>query len=235
MGGQNIANPWISDFSQPPFVLEMDRQAIEKFNAKLKGGPNHPHYLQVTEILPEPFVGSLNAPVVLLSNNPGFNDQVTIQGKRDKSFMDRISGNLSHAALKYPLIFLDPEYKGSDWWDKKLHHLIAYFDGLGHDGREVIAKSVLNIVYFPYPSRRFGHRRLSVPSQNYTFQLIRSAMEREAVIIHMRKPDKWFSKLPELKNYKLAFEVLNFQRPVLTPKCPGYRESLAAIQKQFTL
>ena len=77
----------------------------------------------------------------------------------------------------------------------------------------------------------FGHRRLSLPSQEYSFELVRAAMRRKAVIIHMRKPDKWFDTVPELERYKRAFRVLNCQRPVLTPRCPGYKEAVAAIKQ----
>lgn len=234
-----IKNPWAEVFSKPcspPFVLEGDREAVVKFNSRLKSGSLHQYFLHVEQILPEPFVGAKDAPVVLLSNNPGFNDEITIRGKQDKAFLTRIRGNLSHTASEYPLIFLDPDCPGSDWWGKKLHHIIEHFDALGHDGRKLVAKSILNIVYFPYPSRRFGHRRLSVPSQDYNFDLVRSAIRRDAVIIHLRQSAMWLDSVPELAAYNnRRFEVLNTQRPVITPWCPGFKESIDAIKKYMKL
>jgi hypothetical protein len=71
-------NPWLRLPPGPPYVLPEDKEAVEKFNAKRD--PKHRHYLHIDKILPEPFVGSQNAPVLLLSNvtvhEPGWIDVV---------------------------------------------------------------------------------------------------------------------------------------------------------------
>src|SRR5207245_11805556 len=121
--------------------------------------------LQMGEILPEPFVGDKDAPVVLLSNNPGFGEGAL--PKRDPAFMARLRNNLAHGPADYPFLFLAPEFggPGKTWWERKLKCLLKRFE------REVVARSILNVVYFPYPSRRFGHRRLRLASRQYSFHL----------------------------------------------------------------
>ena len=59
-------NPWSSLPDSPPFVLADDKRAIEAFNQKAKKNA-----IIQTDMLPEPFVGSLHAPVFVLLENLG--------------------------------------------------------------------------------------------------------------------------------------------------------------------
>ena len=61
-----VRNPWSSLPDSPPFVLADDKRAIEAFNQKAKKNA-----IIQTDMLPEPFMGSLNAPVFVLLENPG--------------------------------------------------------------------------------------------------------------------------------------------------------------------
>ena len=58
-------NPWRHLPDIPPFVLDSDRRAIEEFNASASAD-THVHL----DLLPEPFLGNKDAPVVLLNLNP---------------------------------------------------------------------------------------------------------------------------------------------------------------------
>jgi hypothetical protein len=207
-------NPWYLLPDRAPYVLPSDDRCVRDFNKKV--GPGSNRFLRIDKILPEPFVGAQDAPVVLLSNNPGFGEQAT--NKRVQEFMDRMRKNLLHECLKYPFVFLDPDLRGvGKWWERKLKYLLKRF------GREVIARSVLNITYFPYPSRRFGHRKLRVPSQVYSFGLVRDAVNRKAIIVFMRREDMWKEAVPELKNYDRLFQVKNVQNPAISPRnCPEH-------------
>ena len=64
-----MENPWTHLPDSPPFVLEEDCEAVEHFNVK----PDARTQIH-TEILPEPFLGRPDAPVVVLSLNPGFHE-----------------------------------------------------------------------------------------------------------------------------------------------------------------
>jgi hypothetical protein len=71
-----VENPWLHLPTEPPYVLHGDRECVEEFNSALNDS-QHKHYLQLNEILPEPFVGAKDAPVLLLSNNPGIGGEST--------------------------------------------------------------------------------------------------------------------------------------------------------------
>jgi hypothetical protein len=237
-----LNNPWVDLPDKPDYVLEADRPEVEKFNKKRK--PDSAHYLHIEKILPEAFIGDKNAPVLLLSNNPGFSGQGADKPRQQSFVLEWMRKNLHHERLDYPFYYLDPAFKGNDWWEAKLHYLIEHFDGLGQDGRRLVAKSVLNVVYFPYPSRLFGHLRCRVPSQTYGFDLVRQAMERNAVIIHMRKPqrkcpnlrDIWADEVRGLSKYERRFQVKNTMTPVINENlrdfqsCQrGFQEAIEAI------
>lgn len=214
-------NPWHDLPQQPPYVLPDDEPFVSSFNSL--AGPDH--FLHINILLPEAFVGATDAPVVLLSNNPGFTDEGAVD-KQTPSFIEKLRKNLHREPLDYPFVFLDPEFvgKGRQWWERKLKHLLAQF------GHQVVAKSILNIPYFPYPSRKFGHQRLRLPSQEYTFDLVRAAVIRRAVIVLMRQGRRWLDAVPELKGYERLFQVTNSQNPAVSPgNCREFQEVVRAI------
>ncbi len=224
-------NPWIHLPTGPPYVLLEDQEAVEKFNAKRDS--NHKHYLHIDKILPEPFVGPKDAPVLLLSNNPGFSEEEEkLRSRQDEDFRNLMRKNLHHEQLDWPFLYLHPNFEGSgrQWWSSKLKHLIKKF------GEQIVAKSILNVVFFPYPSRLFGHLRCRVPSRAYGFELVRQAMERNAVIIHMRKPfrgsrDIWADEVPGLKTYKHRFQVQNPMTPRINDKLRDFEGQQQGIQE----
>jgi hypothetical protein len=202
-----IPNPWLDLPAKPPFLLTEDEEIVEKYNAKPRRLEKHRVQL---DILPEAFVGARDAPVVLLSNNPGYGKRAKYKLKR--KFQARMRKNLRDEPLKHPFVHLDPRLKVvGEWWERKLKTLHRVFT------REVITRSLLNVPYFPYPSNRFAHRQVEVPSQEYTFDLVREAMARDAVIVFMRRDAIWVKQIPALKKYRLAFHVKNTQNPTLNP------------------
>jgi hypothetical protein len=201
------ANPWTDLPLAPPFVLAGDKTKVETFNAK--AGPTRS--LRVNDLLPEPFIGNPKAPVLLLSNNPGFGTGWT--GRATPEFQDRIRANLAHQPSAYPFYYLATDVQGPNrqWWEKRVKWLIERFS------REVVAKSILNVVYFPYPSLGYAHDRLVLESQQYGFQLVREAMQRDAFIVFMRKPDRWLAVIKGLSQYRRKCQVNNTQNPTVSP------------------
>jgi hypothetical protein len=210
------------------FVLPIDRSKVEEFNERR--GPSHAHYLHVDKILPEPFVGDRQAPIVLLSNNPGAGS-LELTYNLHPRFVARMRDNYHHRPSDYPFGFLAPDYEGRGrvWWASKFKHLIKEF------GEVVVAGNVLNVPYFPYPSQRFDHVRLCVRSQDYGFSLVRDAVERGAVVVLMRRRTRlaWFGAVPGLQEYRRLFEVAFPLNPVISPKnCRGYQEVVRAIRER---
>ena len=63
-----IANPWADLPHNPDYVLPDDAPDVRQFNERA----SEIHRLQIDKLIPEPFIGNPEAPLVLLSNNPGF-------------------------------------------------------------------------------------------------------------------------------------------------------------------
>jgi hypothetical protein len=200
-------NPWTNLPQTPPFVLARDKTKVEGFNRT--AGPNR--LLWIKELLPEPFIGNPKAPVLLLSNNPGCG--TGWESRATREFQEKIRANLRYQPSEYPFYYLAPGVHDPNrqWWEKRVKLLIEQF------GREVVARSILNVVYFPYPSIRYAHDRLDLESQQFGFQLVREAMQREAFNVFMRKPDRWLDKVQGLKQYRRKCRVNNTRNPTVSP------------------
>jgi hypothetical protein len=73
--------------------------------------------------------------------------------------------------------------------------------------------------FFPYHSRSFGGPRIGVPSQEYTFHLLREALRRRSHIVVLRSYDRWLGAVPELGKHaaRLVHRVSNPRSPSLSP------------------
>lgn len=214
-------NPWPAVPSKPPYVLECDAVAIRAYNAKAR----EMYRLQL-DSMPEPFVGNTTAPVVLLGLNPGFDD-IGPGVHAIPEFQALLRNNYCHGKSAFPFYFLDPriESPGREWWEKKLKPLLAMFS------RKKLAQSILCVEYFPYPSRNFAHARLEVPSQEFGFGLVRSAIARGGVVVIMRARALWIKRVPELESYSRAFTLNSPQNVVLSPRnCSGFDVVVSAIR-----
>lgn len=222
------ANPWLDLPVGPQYVLPKDKEAIEEFNRT--AGPDH--FLHIDKILPEPFVGSKDAPILLLSNNPGFSEnEEKLRARQSPRFRELMRKNLNHGDSDYPFVFLHPDLESNDngdgWWQRRLRHLIDKF------GTQAVARSVLNVVYFPYPSREYGHQRLHLPShaQEYSFDLVRNAVERKAVVVLLRSgkgnQKAWLEAVPKLNGYDWFHLGSNPRAPHISPgNCPGFFDNV---------
>lgn len=214
-------NPWLVLPSQPPYVLPCDSDAISQFNVRAP----EKHRLQL-DVLPEPFIGYTTAPVVLLSLNPGFDDP-DLQVHARPEFQSLLRSNYSQNRSAFPFYFLHPGFEngGRRWWESKLNPLLKIFE------REQLAQSIFCVEYFPYHSRRFAHAGLEVPSQEFGFGLVRSAIVREAVIVIMRGSNLWKQSIPTLETYRRAFTLNSPQNVVVSPRNrPGFEEVVSAIR-----
>lgn len=225
MTASETSNPWPALPLEPEYVLPCDADAVKKFKPAREEKRLH------LELLPEPFIGAIEAPVVLLALNPGFStEDVAVHGSAD--FRDRVRGNHARKAAQYPFYYLDPicsKTPGGVWWEKKFRSLRSE----GFDQQQV-ASSILCVQYFPYHSDQYAP--LAVPSQEYSFMLVRSAIGRGAVIVIMRAGESWFKRVPELKGYSRLQKLCNPRNVTISPgNCPGYNDIVSAIQSGITL
>lgn len=216
-------NPWLRLPASPPYVLPEDEQAVREFNASA----SEDHQLQIARFLPEPIIGDPAAPVLLLSNNPGFSKHSAF--REQPEFMTRIRDCISLKVTECPFYYLAPGVQ-SRWWRQKLKCLLQKF------GDDVVARFVCNVVFFPYVSKKFAHGKCKLPSQEFSFRLVRKAMERGAVIVLMRKGrlKQWQMELPGLGDYHNLILLRNPQMPAVSPKnCDDgdYERIVAAIEQ----
>jgi hypothetical protein len=218
-----IDNPWRRLPNQPDFVLPEDHDQVIEFNrcATPEG------YFHLN-LIPEPFLGLPDAPVVLLGLNPGYTDEDDAHHK-DPAFVARSRANLLHRESQYPFFLLDPAITapGAAYWKAKLRRLTEKF------GAETIARHTLCVEFTPYHSVGFRHERLKLPSQQYSFDLVRQAVSRGAVIVIMRGKRFWVAAVPELLDYGRLFGLNSWQAAYISPgNCPtGFERICEALSK----
>jgi len=189
-----------------PYILECDRTAIESYNHNATTEGFH----IATELLPEPFLGDIAAPLVILLLNPGVSSEdfawQGIQANRSL-ILDGIQGRRGiHFHIEH-----EASSPGARWWHRVSRHLCDHF------GREVVARRLMAVQYFPYHSKRFGHARLKIPSQKYGFSLVSAAVQRGALIVCVRGRWLWQEAVPELKTYPRFSELKNPRNASLSP------------------
>jgi hypothetical protein len=218
-------NPWPALPEIPPYVLSDDKAAVSDHNDSYRHDSNYHLELRA---LPEPFVGSTQAPVVLLNLNPGF-DVRNIAEHALSQFQSAIRGNYRQENTAFPFYYLDPALQGSgrEWWTKKLRFLLSAPEL--DPGR--IARSILVVEYFPYHSKGFRRMRLGVPSQKFGFSLVLSAISRGAIVVIMRAKQLWMEAVPELATYSNTYTLNSPQNVVVSPgNCLGFEAVRVAIR-----
>jgi hypothetical protein len=219
-----MMNPWTRLPDRAPFVLSEDRAIVEAHNLHRK--PEHQFEL---EALPEPYLGSVDAPVVLLNLNPGFDpsDLVNYATEARSSMMRRCLTHELHPDEAF--YFLTDQFQGTGgwhWWKAKLTPVIEVV------GLDRVRRGVLVIEQVPYKSRRFYGLPRALPSQEYTFEMARQAVARKAVIVVMRSYKSWMSHVPELAggdHHRLS----STQNVMISPRnCPtGFGEIVEALRR----
>ena len=184
-------NPWI-DFEYSDFMVHpWDLNAFESHNAKAGKGSRFIPFLT-----PEPWIGCVKSSVVVLLANPGATKE-NLQGEREANpaRIDLSIRNLHMDELEYPHYFLDPRLQddpGGKWWRRSLGTLIK------QTSLRRVASNILSLESIPYHSNQFEAPDMEIPTQEYTNQILRDAIERDAFIIVYRQPDFWLSQVPEL-------------------------------------
>lgn len=215
-------NPWELLPLRAPFVLGEDRTAVIAFNQKAVD-----RVRLHLELLPEPYVGSLTAPVIVLTLNPGYNAADRAVHQR-ASFRALVRACHLQQPAPYPNYYLNPSVTGGGaaWWARITAPLIREF------GVEVVSRNVTSLEYVPYHSERFAHATLRLPSQSYTLSVVSVAMARGAVIFIARGRKLWEAAVPGLSTYHHAYATRSAQNVTISPKnAPlGYRAAQTQIR-----
>lgn len=200
-----MQNPWLDLPRVPPYVLDVDRPLLEPFNATASAGHRYDFSL-----FPEPFFGSPLAPVLLLNLNPGWSPEDAAV-HADPTFAEMSRRSLAHTLDPYPFLHLQPDcyplgearMGGCRWWRRRTRELA------NDAGFERVARHIACVQYFPYHSDSFTAATPRVPSQEYSFHLVRQAIQRGAEIVILRSARLWLSAVPELTNYRRVHRGTN--------------------------
>lgn len=198
-------NPWKKLGQQRPFVLEEDRPDIEKFNSIHGDDENKRINLNHT---PEPRLGPVTAPVVILQLNPSYNKSEPYGPQSEQTILRNLASVRDENYPHLGVITID------DWWNKRLRQLM----NVPMIGRERLSRGICSVEFFPYRSIKFYHGALRIPSQNYTFALVRERLVSGAIIIIMRGYRLWVAEIPELETHmnQTVFRTKNPQCTYIT-------------------
>ena len=174
-------------------------------------------------LLPEPFIGNYQkAKVMLLALNPGFRgDKNGEAGEdywhKDKKFQTLIHDNLKLKNTQYPYYYLneDPHFEntpGHIWCNR-------VFNGLKKARINNLAEKICCFQFHGYHSSEYKHLGNKLPSQENTFNIIRSFLkDRSKQIILMRSKEIWFNAIPELRQNEERLIILKNPRNLTLSK-----------------
>lgn len=178
-------NPWKRMGQQPPFILQEDRPYIEAFNSIHEHHDDRKINLYYT---PEPRLGPVTAQVILLQLNPSY-DKNKPFGPQSEQITLRELENIQDENSSHPGVM-----PGNDWWNRTLGQLMKE----SRIGPDRLSRGICSIEFFAYRSLTFCHGTIRLPSQGYTFALVRERLASGAIIIVTRNYPLWVSAIPEL-------------------------------------
>lgn len=218
-------NPWNRLPQTPPFVLPDDASIVSAFNVRARD--NH---RVITDLLPEPHIGSFHAPVVLLNLNPGFSEEdYHVHARPD--FQHRLLATIRGEPTPFPFYYLDPSQDGAGhhWWRRRLRPLIEA------TSNAAVAQNILCVEFFPYHSKQFGHGRLRLPSQRFAAALVRGALKRKALVVAMRGFRYWTAFIRELDTYGELVRLNSPQNVTISAgNCPAGFERIVDLVNSGT-
>lgn len=206
-----MRNPWSELPAQSPYVLDIDRTSLDKYNTL-----HNNHKKIIFESVPEPFIGNpQSARVVLLNLNPGHSED-DAKAHSDADFRGAMMCNLRHEVQDCPFYGLNPKFAWTGcgiWWRTRTRRL--HEAGLSW---EAISNGLLVIEWFPYHSKRAGLPIKPVcPSQKYSFQLA-TEMLASKVVVGMRSKKRWLKAVPAMQNVPFLESP---QSPYISPANTG--------------
>jgi hypothetical protein len=201
-------NPWVQIPESGDFVLPEDRDLVYAFNAAVENDSKRYQLTQKrrTDILnkrldltlpPNPFAGLHEAPLVVLLANPGVHDDDIIQKvpENAKLLLDSLKSPGGS-----PMIWLTDKgqhLSPSQWWQKRTKELQ---DIVG--GAEALSRKMLVVELHGYHSVEWSPPIRNFPSQNYSFELVEAAIERNVPIIIGKCSNHWLASVPRLGNHE---------------------------------
>jgi hypothetical protein len=198
-----LINPWVAIADRAPFVLSQDMPFITAHNSCVV---EHSDAWINTGYTPEPRLGPVDAPVLILQANPSY-DPAQRQCNPDQDEVKRELAGLRDHEASHPGVT-----EKTAWWPQTLKQLRA------QTGNEKLKRGICSVEYFPYRSMKFGHGHIRLPSQQYTFSLVEEALRGGRLIVITRIAQTWFGAVPALADAvgKTVFITKNAQRTFIS-------------------
>jgi hypothetical protein len=222
-----VRNPWLELPASPPYVLDADRLHVEAFNALVASGK--PQWNLDPRLYPEPFFGNRTANLLILARNPGIDDG-DYAAHRHTKFLAAMRANLLDDPAGHVVTALREEFARTPaglWWRPKLRQLIAHCASA-----EELAKRILVVEFHGYHSRNWHSIGMTLPSQEFGFNLVANAVERGATIICTRGWVDWGIAVPALRKHPLAYRLSSHRNATVSERNLGpdaFRSVLAAL------
>jgi hypothetical protein len=202
----NTNNPWVDLPSEPPYIAPVDTSGLLKVGKRADG-------LRF-DVIPDPYFGDINqAEIVVLPLNPGFEDADLLVNMQRDEYVTQNRLSLKHKSSP-PFYVLSPEliYSGGyRWWMRIYKPLLQ--QGISADN---LAHKMMSIQYLGYHSTTYLHLNTTLPSQLYSFDLVRQAILLKKTILIMRSEKLWLEAVPELIGYPYI-KIRNPRNPVFSP------------------
>lgn len=205
-----MRNPWTDLLaSADGFVTEADQPYIEEWN-KIHAG--HREFQIDLSLPPEPFLGFHDAPLVVLSANPG-RAEGDHEAYQRVGAADRLAEIVKEGGA--PIRWLDEDVAdtpGGRYWRRCLSGHVK--DGLGF---AELAVRILNVEFHGYHSEKWAPLPVTLPSQCFGFWLVKQAMDRGAVIVVTRAYREWRMAVPGLESYTNRVLTNQVRRALIGP------------------
>jgi len=214
-------NPWHGLPVEPFYVLPKDKLCIDSHR--------HGEELRL-DALPDPFVGGLDsAEVVFLAMNPGFEEADITVSLKMPAFLEANYNNRNDPYTS-PFYYFSGGFEmtgGYVWWTKKLKTLLQA--GVTEAS---LRDKIMLIEYLPYHSINAKKiKNLKVPSQLFSFDLVREAMNANKTIVIMRSREFWFKSVRGLEGYQNLMIIKNPRNPAISPKNLGDENFSTILEK----
>lgn len=202
-------NPWLKLPKNPPYILAEDLKKLSEY------GFTPERLGWKTALLPVPYLGSpKEAKIVLLCLNPGYNRSLDRKAYFEDKYYYQENFKSLQFSSRVPFYYLNPRFNysgGYRWWTRLLGSLIKDF------GLKALSYKLLCLQYLGYHSKTFKRPPHIIPSQLFTFDILRKMIKDKKTIIIMRSKKLWLEAVPELKTYPFI-ELKNYRMPYLTEK-----------------
>lgn len=208
-------NPWVGFKFSDSMLHPDDADSVEFHNRSSKSD-----YQFLLHLAPEPWIGNLQGNLLVLYSNPGAtqdNLNKVFQPKHHE-VMEKSISNLNQEITSFPHFHFDPELKdteGGKWFRSKYRWLIE------ETSDRAVSENLITCELAPYHSVKWKVPRRKLPTQEFTYEIIRNAMSRGAVILLARTPKIWLENLPELANYPKVFRPNSINASISPRNYPG--------------